>query len=302
MVTYHTYTPPAPLSAYVERIWLHEESAQPHPQERALPTGRPALWIDLGGDGLRATAQVDPCHMWAFPTSVLLGAHSRWFLVEAGRHISRMGVIFKPGGAAPFFAPPASELHGTHVPLEALWGRCDAEEVRERLSAETTPEARFHTLERFLLTRLARETSRGATHNDTPHPAVARALRALLRAPKPRTIAQVVDESGLSHRQFIAVFRREVGMSPKVFYRLRRFLDVVYRARETDRVAWAEMALACGFYDQSHLAHDFSEFAGVSPTTYLRLRDPSSPTYLPFAPGAAHELQELQAHHLPASA
>lgn len=287
MTTLHTYRPSLPLSAFVERFVLHEDRSQPHPQERALPAGRPGLMIDLGGDGIRVTDQQNPNphRMQTFCESVFYGAHTRWYLVEAGRHVSRMGVHFKPGGAHPFFGPVAGELHGRHVPLDALWSRTSAEELRERLFAEATPMARFQTLEQGLLAHL--------THNHTcaRHPTVAAALDALRADPRPQTITQVVNQSGLSHRHFIAVFRHAVGMSPKRFYRLRRFLAVVRHTQDTDQINWADVALACGYYDQSHLIHDFREFAGVSPATYLHDRDARFPTYLPFVPAEVNDLQ-----------
>jgi AraC-like DNA-binding protein len=281
--TYHAYIPSAPLSAYVERFWLHEDSAQPHAQERALPTGLPALWIDLGGDGLQVATQQRPCRMHAYPTSVLLGPYSQWHIVRAGRHVERLGVRFKPGGAAAFFAPPASELHDTHTPLNALWGDAAAGEFHERLLAAPTPTARFHELERALLARHAQTVML--------HPAVAFALNALQRAPQERTIAQVVERIALSHRQFIAVFRREVGMTPKRFCRLHRFLAVVNHTTEVDRVNWTDLALASGYADQPHLVREFHEFAGVSPTVYLRMREASNPTYLPYTRDAVVDLK-----------
>src|ERR1039457_6640826 len=33
-------------------------------------------------------------------------------------------------------------------------------------------------------------------------------------------------------------------------------------------VPWAELALRCGYYDQSHFANDFRAFPGINPTTY----------------------------------
>jgi AraC-like DNA-binding protein len=271
----HVYTPVSPLAEYVDHFWLHEDDAQPYERERALPTGRPALWIDLGGDGLQVAPQQHPCEMRTYPTSVLLGPSSRWHIVKAGRHIARIGVTFNPGRAAAFFAPPASELHDTHVPLDALWGDTAARELQERLLAPPTPNARFQELERALLARL------GTT---TQHPAVAFALRALRAAPQERTIAQVVEQIALSHRQFIALFRREVGMTPKRFCRVRRFMAVVHQTTQVDQVNWPEMAFAYGYADQPHLVREFQEFAGVSPTTYLRARDASNPTYLPYEP------------------
>jgi transcriptional regulator GlxA family with amidase domain len=77
---------------------------------------------------------------------------------------------------------------------------------------------------------------------------------------------------GLSQRRFKQVFCAEVGVAPKLYGRLRRFR----RAREivrADRAPdWAELAVDCGYFDQSHLIRDFVEFSGLSPTSFLRQR------------------------------
>lgn len=278
MATFYSYTPAPPLSEYIDNVWLHEDNAQPHTRERALPTGMPALWIDLGGDGLRVASQQRPLQMKTFCAAVVLGAYSQWHIVEAGRRVSRMGVRFRPGGASAFFAPPAWELLDTQVPLGALWGDRAAAELHERLLAATTPDERFQHLERALLARRSQATTR--------HPAVSYALTALRAAPQERTIAQVVDQIALSHRQFIQVFRRDMGMTPKRFCRVRRFLEVIHRTARTDQVNWAETALACGYADQSHLTREFREFAGISPADYLRNRVASIPTYVPYVSNA----------------
>ena len=40
------------------------------------------------------------------------------------------------------------------------------------------------------------------------------------------------------------------------------------RMRPAVRRDWAGLALACGYFDQAHLIHDFRAFSGLTPTAY----------------------------------
>jgi AraC-like DNA-binding protein len=39
-------------------------------------------------------------------------------------------------------------------------------------------------------------------------------------------------------------------------------------------IHWAELALTCGYYDQSHFANDFRAFSGLSATAYTATKRP----------------------------
>src|ERR1700704_562307 len=51
--------------------------------------------------------------------------------------------------------------------------------------------------------------------------------------------------------------------------RLHRFQDVSRQIALGAPVDWTDLALAGGYCDQAHLAHEFRDFSGISPTAYL---------------------------------
>jgi AraC-like DNA-binding protein len=237
------------LSDFVELLWLFEKPVAAHASERVLPTGTIELVINLA-DGTAGGFD-----------SVVAGPHSRFFVLDTSQPATLIGVHFKPSGAFAFLGPPLDELRNQHVPLEALWGR-RAGELRERLIATEGNEARFLLLERTLASwlRVARRR----------HPAVAHALARF--GTGPRRIADVVDEIGMTSRRFIRLFNDEVGLAPKTFCRVSRFQRTVTLLHRSVAVDWAETAAACGYYDQSHMIHDFRDFSGLRPAAYLSRR------------------------------
>jgi AraC-like DNA-binding protein len=244
------YVPRPPLSDHIEFFWAFDAYGGSHARERVLPSATSELVVTLS-DG-----RSDP---------VVCGAHAEFFMIDTGTPQSLLGVHFRPGGAVPFLKRPAHELVNTRVTLDALWGRA-ASELRERLHEARTWEARFRVLEDVLCGHLAGSPPR--------HPAVTFALDAMQTAPHARTIGQLTERIGLSSRRFIEVFAAEVGLTPKLFCRVRRFQRVLALIERDEAIAWTEVVLACGYYDQAHFIHEFRAFSGTNPTGYLRVRGP----------------------------
>ncbi len=78
-----------------------------------------------------------------------------------------------------------------------------------------------------------------------------------------------MDETGWSRRRVTERFRRELGVSPKAYARLVRFehASALLAEPRTDRTI-ADVAMAAGNYDQSHLTRDFVALAGMTPGTF----------------------------------
>lgn len=267
------FAPPASLAAFVEAFWIedgenHEGGARSLVQQRELPNGIPLLAINLSkGESLRVYHPGALRCGDSFPEAFLRGPHSEWYQYEESPALVQVGVRFRPGGASPFFAPPSSELHNRHVPLDALWGARATTELRERLLEAPGPEEQVRLLARTLQAEAVRPLEL--------HPAVAFALHACHAsyasdAPLACTIAEVADEVGMSHARFIQVFRAAVGLTPKRYWRVRRFQEVLRRACGRERDTWTQIALECGYYDQAHLNHDFRALAGTTPDAHAR--------------------------------
>jgi AraC-like DNA-binding protein len=86
------------------------------------------------------------------------------------------------------------------------------------------------------------------------------------------TVRDVARATGLSERRFSQVFRESVGLSPKVWCRVQRFQRAVRQLHAGRDLPWADLALDCGFYDQSHFANEFRAFSGIDASTYSARR------------------------------
>ncbi|MEX0611330.1 MAG: helix-turn-helix domain-containing protein [Pirellulales bacterium] len=257
---YRSWTPSPPLADFVERFWQCSDTPS-HRRERILPSGTVELVINLREDEIRIYEPLHSDRCRRFSGAVVSGPYRGCFMIDPLQHESIIGVHFKPGGAFPFLSAPADELADTHLDLETLWGRT-ATELREQLCAATTAGQRFSLLEDALVSRLR--------HPPERHGAVSIALETFERTGGRSRVHGVACRVGLSQRRFIQVFAAEVGLTPKLYCRVRRFQQAREFVRSVEAPDWARVAVNCGYFDQSHLIRDFQAFSGLSPLTYLR--------------------------------
>jgi AraC-like DNA-binding protein len=238
------------LSKFVELFWYWSDHPRPFIKERILPMGSNELVIRL-----ESSKTSD---------SGLAGPRSTPMFIERRQKNQLLGVHFKPGGAFPFISLPFGELHNDWITLADLWGEQRAQRLLDLLHQEPTIEDKFHLLERWL-TWIAGQPP-------THHPAIAYALETFHKDSGLQSSAIVAEEVNLSQRRFIDLFRKEVGMTPKLFCRVQRFRDIVVGINNAEKVDWVDLALSSGYTDQSHFIHEFREFSGLRPSEYLSLR------------------------------
>jgi AraC family transcriptional regulator len=85
-------------------------------------------------------------------------------------------------------------------------------------------------------------------------------------------LADVARECRLSTSHFQRAFHRTVGM-PAHKWLLSRRIELAKEKLRVGRSSLSDVALACGFSDQSHLTRIFSQLVGITPGAWRRVLD-----------------------------
>lgn len=260
---YLAIRPAPPLDQFIETLWYWQGEPPSHERDRILPNGCGSLIINLEEDEIRNYEGANDEVVQRLPGAVLVGAFSRYSVIDTREQRAVMGISFRPGGTWPFFEPAGDELQNQHVSMRDLWGSA-GDTLRERVLAMRTPHDRLRLVEAELRARAIRPMQRRAE--------VDFALLRLSTAPTHYSIAMLSEHVGLSARRFTRLFELEVGLTPKLYARIKRFEGMLRRMREP-RLDWSELALSCGYFDQSHLIRDCRSMSGFTPSELLARRE-----------------------------
>lgn len=257
MHLYREYPPHPLLAGHVACLWT----------SHAAPGGAP----------LRHRVLPDNCIdiLWqdGAPLGFVAGMMSRPHRVEVTQPVLTVAVRFLPGAARTFFDLPLHALQDGHPALSGLWPRHEAEALAEALwDRVSSAERRLAVIERALLARLG-----AARHLDDR--LVRTAVGQIERAGGAVRIEELAGRLGVSRQHLALQFRERVGLNAKTFAIVCRFrcAGAVLRAEagncaggSAGAIDWAGLAVACGYYDQSHLIHEFRQFAGETPQDFAR--------------------------------
>ena len=254
-------TPVAPLNQVIRLLWYTQAPDVPHHRERVLPGGHVQIILNLARDFLLDCPEGAPSKCMA--PSLIVGARSVYEIVDSSDMAELIGIVFNPAGFAPFASDAVDVFSNQSISLEDVWGN-SARDLRDRLREASSPQSKFRLLEEFLLQTFTARISGNKL--------VEFALSRFQLDSTVSRVKEVAEETGWSMRYFSQIFREQVGLSPKVWCRIQRFQRAVQHLHAGADVAWAELALDCGYYDQSHFANEFRAFSGIDATSYCARR------------------------------
>jgi AraC-like DNA-binding protein len=250
--------PAPPLRPWVRSLWYCRAPQLPHQRERVLPNGCMQVIVNLSRNYLTDCGE-DGTITRRFPPAIVVGARSRFEVIDTSDLAELIGVVFRPGGFARLFRERADLFFEQSVALEDVWAHAP---WTKRLGEDSLPADKLNFFEGLLNGLVRTNVRRSEVVDQALH----------LFRDKGLTVSQCAGSVGVSERRLSQVFREEVGLAPKMWHRISRFQTAVRALHSGVDVQWAELALNCGYYDQSHFANDFRAFSGIDPTTYSAQR------------------------------
>ena len=267
--------PAEPLRPYVAWYTGYRQRGVPPARHRGLPSPFLTLIFTLD-EPLVMLAHPDPRQPPGDFGALLGGLHSAPALIAHDGAQSGIQVALRPLGARALPGLQAGELAEIDVPADAVLGGVCAE-LRARAVAAAGWRERFAILDEILL-RLAGPKSPRMPAPDIA-PEVGWTWRRLLACGGTIQIADLAAETGWSGRHLTSRFRAEIGLTPKAAARVIRFDRARHllarQARSFSGPAGvagyrlADLAVACGYFDQAHLAREFRALAGCPPSQWL---------------------------------
>ena len=86
----------------------------------------------------------------------------------------------------------------------------------------------------------------------------------LYENPKEQSVTEIAKKLGYNERNLYRVFKANFGVSPKVLLNILR-LHLCLTLMLEEKMNLIDIALFCGFYDQSHFIKEIKRYTGISP-------------------------------------
>lgn len=261
-----TYIPNFPLCDFVDYFLYHEGYNPAHTVDRFLPDGNVEIIIDLDDRPKfiydnETLKEIQTCHhVWAS------GMRTEPISIYSGKDSAMLIVYFKKGMAYPFFPLPMNEISDCVVDADLLWGKFFGF-LREKILDTKDINQRFRIVEDFLLENFLSKF--------VQNPCVEYAVSEIMRQPDQTNLGRLNQKIGYSQKHFIAMFKSQIGITPKSYLKIIRFQKAVGETEKFDEIDWAQISQDCGFYDQAHFINDFKLFSGFTPEEYFNLRGDS---------------------------
>lgn len=258
MIRYSMHKPEGVLSEYVRFFWSLDAQVEATDSfvHRALPDNCVELIFYCRGKLAISSSQGEEGNTFA---SGVFGQAQKYRQFKTNSNFHLFGVYLYPYSFKMLFNLPAHHLRNEKIDTETLWG-INGRMLEEQIMLADTDDQRVNLTSDFLLKRIKMIRSHDR--------AFARNIKSVIDNNSILSISSFAHDCNLSRRQFERKFIEFSGFSPKDFFNVIRFKNVLMEIEQRSKPL-AQIAVDAGYYDQSHLTNEFRKFSGYSPKEYF---------------------------------
>jgi AraC-like DNA-binding protein len=247
------------LQPYVKLICSIESDGKNNPFHpfRVLPDTCVELFINYINT---SPARISTGKSFDGGNSFVVSRMNSFMDVEQPGKTGFFSVCFYPAAARHFFSLPMNELSNNVISLDELWQNVSTQLAEEMFTAAGNDQ-RSLILQQFLVQQLEK--------NYVPDKGIEFCLWQLQLLKGQLHIGKLAEKTGISNRQLSRRFNDNVGLSPKEFARITKFIHSLSWLKKFPAHSLTEIAYESGYYDQAHYIHDCREFSGYAPGKLL---------------------------------
>jgi len=249
---------PSPaLQPYVRYYWLFDVREDDIPFSQLLfPFGSFELIFNL----LNAPQMKMINEQSAFiqPDSLYPGQFTKPFVLNFTQSAKCIGVSLQPWVGNLLFNIPAQEFTDKITHIESVENKNG---LRERLINAKSETDLLAQLEQHLTDKLRNyQTDIVSSH----------IARTIISNPATQEFKNIVSSIGFTRRRIEQRFLETTGLPMGFFLRKIRFQKAVNLLRFENNLSLTHIGLDAGYYDQAHFIREFKEFAGLTPSEFLK--------------------------------
>ncbi|MEO8475087.1 MAG: helix-turn-helix domain-containing protein [Chryseolinea sp.] len=253
-MNYSLYAPPHHLKDLVKCFWtLETEPNELAPKEYFLMADASTELIFQFRGGVKKFASLK---------AYVRPQHTKNEKLALEDQLGLFGIRLFPHALQHLAKIPSSELVNSVVGFEALFKQ-PGKDLSDQIIEANSVYDRLASAIAFL-------TRMDAEQNTNPF---IQLVKQTLANDGKIDLPQLHRQANLSVKQFERRFTAIAGFTPKYYARVARFQSTKRKYVSGNYKTLAELAHACGYYDQSHFIRDFKEFSGMQAHHYFNLLD-----------------------------
>lgn len=182
-----------------------------------------------------------------------------YFISQTGR-LRVIGISFFSTGLFPIFKMPISEFKNKTIDLDLAISNFTESIMNKINESQSIPK---------VISIIENELIQKVDMSFIPKKEILKIVDVFSENINDFNIKSLCNEYGINQRRLERIFNKYIGISPKLFYRISRFQQIINQIERISEENFTAIAYNNNYYDQTHFIKDFKLFTGSTPVDFF---------------------------------